>query len=524
MSPNTSFRSTAATVMQAAPATQEDDSDPEHAFIFNDETNPCVASSSLNTTNYSANINTVRVWDVLHHRVARHAILNTGGWGGDAKCHPGTREEVVTIVERWMDDPDGLSRIMWLNGPAGAGKTAIMRTIADRSKDRGAHTANFFFSREDTTRNHVQPVVVTLLYQISQLFPSAHDAVATVPYSDPLILEASIRQQFNQLLHPLFDVIQKSSSTGTRIVLIIDAFDECDIDAEHNQAQLLYALDRLVTQENSSVLVLVSSRLEAHIQMAFHRLSSRVQSISLDGQYSPDKDIRRFVTAEFRKIKSSHPSAHLLTHDWPAISDIESIVTRSAGQFLYAATVMRFLANSSIVPSHSLGEILAISPLTPNSPFAHLDALYVHILSMMGDHEATRDILSAWEFHERHFNYAEKYTATTIQRFLRHYNPGYTDEFFESWLSDLAAIVQDCNGKLVFYHASLSEFLRDKSRSNEFYIDLDAFCAKVFPAMWRKCVGSLSFSQDIVVQSAPSGVWASPLYPKNDPCYHRRAA
>jgi hypothetical protein len=170
-------------------------------------------------------------------------------------------------------------------------------------------------------------------------------------------------------------------------------------------------------------------------------------------------------------------------------------VKKSSGQFIYAATVMRILGNPSTVPALSLERVHGIAPPAKNSPFAHLDAMYIYILSVVDDHEATQDILAAREFHERHFNYAEKYTTATIKKFLRYYNPRYTEMFFESCLSELTAIIQHRDNKLVFYHASVSDFLLDQSRSNKFYVDLDAFCAKVFPTMWRRCVGSLSFSQ-----------------------------
>ncbi|KAF5317665.1 hypothetical protein D9619_012512 [Psilocybe cf. subviscida] len=99
------------------------------------------------TFNIVTNVSTASKFptlDVLYQRVAPNAILNEGGRADDAKCHPGTREEVMGLVERWMDAA-GSNRIMWLTGPAGRGKTAIMKTIAERSANRGVQTVNFFF-------------------------------------------------------------------------------------------------------------------------------------------------------------------------------------------------------------------------------------------------------------------------------------------------------------------------------------------------------------------------------------------
>ena len=77
---------------------------------------------------------------------------------------------------------------MWLRRLAGAGKTAIIKTIAERAKERDVKTANFFFIRGHHTRNYAQPLVATLVYRIIQLYPAARNVVATILSNDLLIL------------------------------------------------------------------------------------------------------------------------------------------------------------------------------------------------------------------------------------------------------------------------------------------------------------------------------------------------
>lgn len=173
--------------------------------------------------------------DIFNHRAAINAVLNTGGRAEDARCYPGMREEVINVIERWMDDHESNRRMLWLTGPPGGGKTAIMKTIAERSKTRGIHTANFFFFRGDPTRNSARPLVATLLYQIVQLYPAARDIVVTILSAHPLILDASIQEQFDELISPLFRIILQSTLEGTPIVLLIDGLDECNTDAKHSQ-------------------------------------------------------------------------------------------------------------------------------------------------------------------------------------------------------------------------------------------------------------------------------------------------
>ncbi|KAF8990388.1 hypothetical protein BDQ17DRAFT_1372009, partial [Cyathus striatus] len=64
------------------------------------------------------------------------------------KCHPDTRERVNGEIMEWVNTPDPENRIMWLNGAAGVGKSAISQTIAEGSKN--TLISSFFFSRTST--------------------------------------------------------------------------------------------------------------------------------------------------------------------------------------------------------------------------------------------------------------------------------------------------------------------------------------------------------------------------------------
>lgn len=69
-------------------------------------------------------------------------------------CHRRTREQVLQIIADWVDDEEMPNPIMWLNGPAGAGKSAIAQTIAERYKGSRL-AASSFFLRNSPDRGHV---------------------------------------------------------------------------------------------------------------------------------------------------------------------------------------------------------------------------------------------------------------------------------------------------------------------------------------------------------------------------------
>ncbi|KAJ3508396.1 hypothetical protein NMY22_g16631 [Coprinellus aureogranulatus] len=77
----------------------------------------------------------------LYEHIAPGAMHNSAARYDAPKCHPETRKAVKENIFGWISDRDeggGPQQLLWLTGPAGAGKTAIMGTIADELEQRGS--------------------------------------------------------------------------------------------------------------------------------------------------------------------------------------------------------------------------------------------------------------------------------------------------------------------------------------------------------------------------------------------------
>lgn len=216
--------------------------------------------------------------------------------------------------------------------------------------------------------------------------------------------------------------------------------------------------------------------------MAFNQLSSKILPIFLDNKYSPQEDIRLFVNAEFLRIKSSHPSAGSLPHNWPPASDVDDIVETSSDQFIYAAAVMNYIGHASTVPTLSLQRVKGIIPPANNTPFTRLDSIYTCILSRADDLEATRSILSMKLLGAN----SDLVVDASEVDLLQAYDSRFTDIVIESCIAELSAIAQLTEyGNLEFYHASMTDHLLDRSRSGVHWIDIQAFHEKALVAFWH---------------------------------------
>ena len=110
--------------------------------------------------------------------MATGALHNSNERFDPPKCHPNTRLAVLSDIMKWIKwEGDIKSFIMWVYGPAGAGKSAIAQTIAEMCEEEMILLASFFFSRVDPSRNNVSRLIATIAYQITFHLPDVRDAI-----------------------------------------------------------------------------------------------------------------------------------------------------------------------------------------------------------------------------------------------------------------------------------------------------------------------------------------------------------
>ncbi len=92
-------------------------------------------------------------------------------------------------------------------------------------------------------------------------------------------------------------------------------------------------------------------------------LSGILLKLSLDIDYRADEDMLLFLNDSFANIKSTHPfGGELGNRDWPAQGDVEAIMHRGSGQFIYAAVVINFISLPNQHPVQQLEIVLGLRP------------------------------------------------------------------------------------------------------------------------------------------------------------------
>ncbi|KAF9472352.1 hypothetical protein BDN70DRAFT_971235, partial [Pholiota conissans] len=264
------------------------------------------------------------------------------------KCHPNTRVAVLEYIMGWIfgrNDPEAYW-ILWLYGPAGAGKSAILQTIAEICANRKSILASFFFGRSDPTRNTFKPLIPTIACQIAVAIPEIRPLVELVIERDPIIFDKSIATQLQSLIiHPLKDLSASGFFSNPEInprLIIIDGLDECNDPKA--QSMILRALADAIRAQKLPLIFIIARRPEQNIQLTFNSdsLAGLWKSLVLDNTYKPNDDIRTFLVDSFQEIKSTHPHHQYIPNDWPSESNINHLIKKSSGQFLYASVVVRY--------------------------------------------------------------------------------------------------------------------------------------------------------------------------------------
>jgi len=369
--------------------------------------------------------------------------------------------------------------IMWLTGAAGAGKSAIAQSFIELCLLHGLVIASFFFGRLDGSRNHPGAFIATIVYQIYTSVPATQKHILAVINADPLILTRSLEHQFTQLVaKPLSSAYYSGNSWlfGFYPVIVIDGLDEC-LDKEA-QKEILRILSHGIHQFNLPVLFLIASRPEHDIRVAFgsHRMQGIYKRLYLDDTFHPDEDIRAFLKDSFENIRTSHPFKSSLPVVWPTQNSIETLVQKSSGQFIFAATVVRCVQSIYHQPHDRLEMMLSLRPPQGNLPFAQLDVLYSMILSSAANIDLVLYALSIYSHHV----VDERFCTLDLERFLN-LREGELDILF----CDLGALVSierienyeygPSIKMLRILHASLHDFLLDSMRSGRFFIDINVY-------------------------------------------------
>jgi hypothetical protein len=173
-------------------------------------------------------------------------------------------------------------------------------------------------------------------------------AVQQALRNHPEISGKALSEQFDKmLLRPLHSLESLDRPT---VVLVIDALDECDDDA--NILTIIRLLPQLQSIDALCIRIFLTSRPELPIKLGFSRIMGQHQDFVLHEvpKVEIEHDISLFLEHKVAKIREDHG----LPDDWSGKETIRKLVELSVPLFIFAATTCRLLEDEP----WSLAEVL----------------------------------------------------------------------------------------------------------------------------------------------------------------------
>lgn len=313
-------------------------------------------------------------------------------------CHPGTRLNILSHLQSWMHNPTREKKLMWVHGPAGVGKSAIMQTLAESEHESEGSLlgATLFFSRANK-RHDPQHVVITIAYQLAVKYPLYRKYVLDLFTNNPKVVEKSFSEQFKMFITKPFAEKKLLEGLAEAVLIILDGLDECM--GEWAQCEIIRHIGEFVLQHPDVPLIwVIASRPEPHIQTAFASRSARSSYVQVDVPVDSTQaclDVEKYLRHEFGEIQENYPmSFPPATQQWPSEAQFTKIADRASGLFAFATTLIRFIDDKDYGnPIDRLQKVLNVIDSVSavegrDNPFATLDALYTEIMSSV-----PRDIL-----------------------------------------------------------------------------------------------------------------------------------
>ena len=375
----------------------------------------------------------------------------------EKKCLDGTRTEILNEILDWINDTDTATPpILWLHGQAGRGKSAIAHTIALQAQKLGIFGSFFCFSRARQHEGLHVKLFMTIARDLADRDLRLRPILARVIANDHSLRDtASIADQWEKFI--LGPLSQLEGAISRNVVVVIDALDESG--AEATRRGILRILAARDAKLPANIRIVLTSRPIMDIRQALLD-RQHVQTRSLDDieARSVTRDITHYISTTLSELGAAFTD-----------KDVEHLAAKSNGLFEWARLACEYLRpRFGVEPedcfreitSHGVGDARTLldemyttflKDLTQGSPLDKFRSVMRQILW-------SKEPLSISALDSMRCKFTRKDDRFSVRIIL-----GYMASFLTG-TTDLSTPVRPL-------HASFYDFLSDKQRSGEFFID-----------------------------------------------------
>jgi len=373
------------------------------------------------------------------------------------KCLDGTRTEILNEIIDWMNNTDPATPpILWLHGQAGRGKSAIAHTIALQAQNLGMLGSCFCFSR---TRHHEGlhvKLFTTIARHLADRDLRLRQILAEVIANDYSLRDtADVAEQWQKfILEPLS---QLEGPLCRNVVVVIDALDESG--AEATRRDILGILATHEIQLPVNIRILLTSRPIMDIRQTL-LASQHVQARSLDDieAESVTRDITHYISTTLKKLGAAFSD-----------KDVEHLAAKSNGVFEWARLACDFLRpRFGVEPEDCFHEIMSHGVGDARTLLDEMYTTFLKDLTRGSPLDKFRSVMRQilWSKEPLSISALDSMRCKFTRK-VDHFSVRIILDYMASFLTgttDLSTPVRPL-------HASFYDFLLDRQRSGEFFVN-----------------------------------------------------
>jgi predicted kinase len=383
-------------------------------------------------------------------------------------CLEGTRGKILDEITDWINNvDDNAPWLFYLHGTAGSGKSAIAHTIAHRFQTLGRLGSFFCFDRNRATDRRHEKIFATIAQDLADCHPQFRKALAAaVHHKMSLRSTADVLRQWQELIvQPAKAMLDAMAGP---IVIVIDALDESgDTDSRRHILQILAgrhvkAAEGSITNLPPHFRILLTSRPLPDVIDAFKKVI-HVRQKSMESIPSSE-DVQRYVTHQLSEVELG-----------PALST--SLAHESGGLFEWARLACAYVKgeNGAGAGLNAQGRFTIIMARSKDVPL--LDGMYKFTLETMfpkEECERRRCIDRFKSVMAQILGTLEPLPLASLETMRRHFVVDSNIDL-RSIVTPMGALLggtADSSIPIRALHASFPDFLTDRDRSGEYFIDV----------------------------------------------------
>ena len=239
------------------------------------------------------------------------------------------RQWILDTINTWLSDENG-SRVFWLTGGPGVGKTAISLWLSCKSLPN-IH-AWHLCQHSDSITSDPRKCILSLAYYLSTHLPDYFEKLKELNL-DEMINSANVNALFTRLL---IEPLKELKPRETPIVILIDAIDEST--TENGDNPIAKFIGSHFNDFPTWVRLIITSRPVYEVEKWFKCLNPQVLHTTDERNLN---DISLYIQNRLKKHSFSTDVSESITR---------SILQRSEGVFLYAEFICNSIDSKEIDP------------------------------------------------------------------------------------------------------------------------------------------------------------------------------